>query len=266
MKFVHVNGIHLEYIRLPSAHPREGAPAIIFLHEGLGSVSLWRSFPQQVADTCGCEAVIYSREGYGHSDPAPAPRTPRYLHRQGVAVLPALIDALELDRPLLLGHSDGASIALLCAGETATPLSGLIVMAPHVMVEEITLAGIRQAAQGSRATDLQQRLSRYHSATNAATVVTAWRDIWLDPAFRDWNIESCLPMIRCPILAIQGEDDEYATMEQIDRIVAQAPDVDLLKLADCRHAPHWDQPQAVIDAIVAFVDRVVEKPLLSDRR
>jgi len=234
---------------------------MVFLHEGLGSVSLWRQFPQQVADACGCEAVVYSREGYGHSDPAPAPRTSRYLHRQGIEVLSALIDALELKRPLLLGHSDGASIALLCAGETTIPLSGLIVMAPHVMVEEITLTGIRKAAQGSRATDLQQRLSRYHSATNAATVVTAWRDIWLDPVFRGWNIESCLPMIRCPVLAIQGEDDEYATMEQIDRIAAQAPDVDLFKLADCQHSPHRDQPQAVIEAIVAFVDRVLEKSL-----
>lgn len=260
MKFVDIDGIRLEYIRLPSTHPRERAPAMIFLHEGLGSISLWRNFPQQVADACGCEAVVYSREGYGHSDPAPALRTPRYLHRQGIEVLPALVDALELERPLLLGHSDGASIALLCAGKTTTPLSGLIVMAPHVIVEEITLAGIREATQGSRAADLQQRLSRYHSAANAATVVIAWRDIWLDLTFRDWNIKSCLPMIRCPILAIQGEDDEYATIAQIDRIAAQAPDVDLLKLADCRHSPHWDQPQAVIDAIVTFVDRVLKQP------
>ncbi|MCB1776497.1 MAG: alpha/beta hydrolase [Candidatus Competibacteraceae bacterium] len=259
MKFVDIDGIRLEYLRQPSSHPRAGAPAILFLHEGLGSIALWRNFPQQVADASGCEAVVYSREGYGHSDAALAPRTPRYLHRQGLEVLPALIDALELDRPLLLGHSDGGSIALLCAGETATLLSGLIVMAPHVLVEEMTLAGIREAAQGSRAADLQQRLRRYHSAANLATVVTDWRDIWLDPAFRDWNIESCLPMIHCPILAIQGENDEYATMEQIDRIAAQASDVERLKVADCRHAPHWDQPDAVIDAIVAFGDRVLEK-------
>lgn len=261
MNVIDINGIRLEYLRLSSIHQREGAPAIIFLHEGLGSVSMWRDFPQQVADAAGCEAIVFSREGYGKSGPEPAPRTPRYLHRQGIEVLPALIDALKLDRPLLLGHSDGGSIALLCAGETQTPLSGLIVIAPHVMVEEITLTGIREAAKLAHTTNLRQRLTRYHSESNAATVFAAWQDIWLDPAFRDWNIESCLPMIRCPILAIQGEDDEYATMEQIDRIAAQAPQVDLVKLADCRHSPHREQPQAVIEAIVAFIDRVLDNPL-----
>ena len=261
MKTVDINGIRLEYLRLSSSRQREKAPAIIFLHEGLGSVSMWRSFPQQVADASGCEAIVFSREGYGKSDPEPAPRTPRYLHRQGIEVLPALISALGLDRPLLLGHSDGGSIALLCAGETQTPLSGLIVIAPHVMVEDATLAGIRKAAKLAHTVDLRQRLTRYHSEKNAATVFAAWQNIWLDPAFRDWNIEACLPMIRCPVLAIQGENDEYATMEQIDRIAAQAPDVSLVKLADCRHSPHREQPQAVTGAITAFIGRVLDDPL-----
>lgn len=259
MKTVTIEGVRLEYVRLPSAHARADLPAMIFLHEGLGSVAMWRDFPQRVADATGCEAVVFSREGYGRSDPAPQARSVRYLDRQGVEVLPQFIAALQLERPFLFGHSDGGSIALVCAGGTAVDLSGIIVVAPHVMVEDITLAGIREAAEVHRITDLGQRLARFHSPANAATVFAAWQDIWLAPAFRDWSIEALLPAIRCPVLAIQGEDDEYATMEQIDRIAAAAPDVELLKLADCRHSPHKDQPEAVIDAVGAFVRRVTDQ-------
>lgn len=259
MRTVNIDGVRLEYLRLPSAHPRQGRPAMVFLHEGLGSVAMWRDFPQRMADACGCEAVVFSRAGYGRSDPAPEVRGVDYLHRQGLDVLPRLIDALDLRRPYLFGHSDGASIALLCAGSTAAELSGIVVMAPHVLVEDITLAGIREAAVVWRNSDLPQRLARFHSEANAATVFAAWQDIWLNPAFRAWNIEACLPAIRCPVLAIQGEDDEYGTMEQIDRIAAGAPDVDLLKLADCRHSPHRDQPQAVLDAVSAFVARIEDE-------
>lgn len=229
---------------------------MVFLHEGLGSVAMWRDFPQRVADACGCEAVVFSREGYGRSDPAPRARGVDYLHRQGIDVLPRVLDALELRRPYLFGHSDGASIALLCAGASATELSGIVVMAPHVLVEDITLAGIREAAVIWDKSDLPQRLARFHSEANGATVFAAWQDIWLNPAFRSWNIQDCLPAIRCPVLAIQGEDDEYGSMVQIDLIAAGAPDVELLKLADCRHSPHKDQPQAVIDAVSEFVRRV----------
>lgn len=259
MKTVNIGGVRLEYLRLPSAHPRQDRPAMVFLHEGLGSVAMWRDFPQRMADACGCEAVVFSREGYGRSDPAPEVRAVDYLHRQGIEVLPRLIEALDLRRPYLFGHSDGASIALLCAGSTATELSGIVVMAPHVLVEDITLAGIREAAVVWRNSDLPQRLARFHSEANAATVFAAWQDIWLNPAFRAWNIEACLPAIRCPVLAIQGEDDEYGTMEQIDRIAAGAADVELLKLADCRHSPHKDQPQAVLDAVSAFVARIEDE-------
>ncbi len=254
MKTLSIDGSRLEYVRLLSAHAREGAPAIVFLHEGLGSISMWRDFPQRVADATGCEAIVYSRAGYGRSAPARLPRGVRYLHEEGLVVLPALLSALELERPILFGHSDGGSISLLCAGGTDTPLTGVIVMAPHVMVEDVTVAAIAEAGRAYRDTPLRARLARHHDDADA--VFRAWNDIWLHRDFRSWNIEAYLPRIAVPVLAIQGEDDEYATMEQIDRIAAQARDVELCKLADCRHSPHKDQPEAVIDAATAFVERV----------
>ncbi|ANQ86207.1 lactonase [Azoarcus olearius] len=256
MKTVTINGTRLEYVRLPSAHPREGAPAIVFLHEGLGSVSMWRDFPQKVADATGCEAVVYSRAGYGRSDPAVLPRAVGYMHDEGLAVLPALLAELDLERPILFGHSDGGSIALICAGGTDTPLAGVIAMAPHVLVEDISVSSIAQAKVAWTTTDLPARLGKYHNDVDA--VFRGWNDIWLHPDFRAWNIEEYLPRIAVPVMAIQGEDDEYGTMDQIDRIARGAKDVELVKLADCRHSPHKDQPQAVIDAVVEFVERVVE--------
>ena len=256
MKQVLIGGKRLEYVRLPSSHPREGAPAIVFLHEGLGSVSMWRDFPQKVADATGCEAIVYSRAGYGRSDAAELPRTTRYMHDEGLKVLPAFLDALQLDRPILLGHSDGGSIALICAGGTGTPLAGVVLMAPHVLVEDISVNSIAQAKVAWQSTDLPARLGKYHADVEAA--FWGWNDIWLHPDFRAWNIEEYLPGIACPVLAIQGEDDEYGTMDQIDRIAAQARDVDLVKLADCRHSPHKDQPAAVIEAVGEFVNRILD--------
>ncbi|WP_332672087.1 alpha/beta fold hydrolase [Aromatoleum sp.] len=246
----------LEYVRLRSAHPRDGAPSIVFLHEGLGSLAMWKDFPQKVADATGCEAVVFSRAGYGRSDAATLPRDTRYMHDEGLDVLPAFIAALGLERPILLGHSDGASIALICAGGTDTPLSGVVVMAPHVIVEALSVESIAEAKVAWRTTDLPARLGKYHADVEAA--FRGWNDIWLHPDFRAWNIEEYLPRIAVPVLAIQGEDDEYGTMAQIDRIAAQARDVELVKLADCRHSPHKDQPEAVIAAAGDFVARILD--------
>jgi pimeloyl-ACP methyl ester carboxylesterase len=253
MQTVVIQGIGLEYARLAPAQRREGSPPIVFLHEGLGSVSLWRDFPQRVADACGAPAVVYSRQGHGSSAPSTSPRTRWYLHHEALEVLPLLIDRLELERPLLFGHSDGATIALLCAGETSTPLAGVVALAPHVLVEEITTTGIRQTVEAWRNTDLRQRLARHHSAQNLDAVFAAWHGTWLDPAFGDWNAETCLPHIRCPVLAMQGVDDEYATMAQFDRIVGQVRDVTALRLASCGHSPHRDQAEAVVAATSAFL-------------
>jgi pimeloyl-ACP methyl ester carboxylesterase len=257
MKTLRILDTELEFVRLVSAHPRPGAPAVVFLHEGLGSISMWRDFPQRVADATGCEAVVFSRYGYGRSTQlGTQARTPRYMHDEALKTLPAVLDALELERPFLFGHSDGGSIALINAGGTTRPLSGIVLMAPHVLVEELTLAGIRRAVEVYDSTDLPARLGRYHQ--NVESVFRSWQGIWLNPAFRDWNIEEYLPTIACPVMAIQGEDDEYGTMDQIDRIARQVRDVDLVKLADCRHSPHKDQPEAVIEAVSGFVARILD--------
>ncbi len=256
MKLVEIGGHRIEVVRLASAHPRAGTPAIVLLHEGLGSVAMWRDFPQQVADATGCEAIVYSRVGYGRSDPISAKRTVRYMHDEALRALPRLLDALDVKAPILLGHSDGGSIALIHAGGTRRDVTALILMAPHVMVEDISVASIAQAKVAYQTTSLREKLGRYHADVDSA--FWGWNDIWLDPAFRAWNIEEYLPGIRCPVLAIQGEDDEYGTMEQVERIARQARDVDVVKLADCRHSPHRDQPAAVLDAIAGFVARVLD--------
>lgn len=248
-----LNGKAIEVQRLASAHPRPNAPAMIFLHEGLGSISMWRDFPQRLADATGCEAILYSRHGYGQSTPLSAPRDVHYMHHEALDVLPALLDALNVDRPFLFGHSDGGSISLIHAGGAGRALSGVVVLAPHVFVEDVALVNIRHAGEAYRLGDLRSRLARHHADVDSA--FHGWNDIWLHPDFRDWNIERYLPAIACPVLAIQGEDDEYGTMAQLDRIAAGAKDVDLVKLADCRHSPHKDQPDAVIDAVTGFVAR-----------
>jgi pimeloyl-ACP methyl ester carboxylesterase len=251
MPTVSLHGHPIDYVRLPSARPRDGMPATVFLHEGLGAIGLWRDFPQRVADATGSEAIVFSRIGYGQSAPFPAPRTVRYLHEQAEGDLPALIDALGLVRPFLFGHSDGGSIALIAAA-MGQALSGIVVLAPHVMVEPVTLEGIRAADAAWRSTDWPARLARHHR--DAGAVFAAWRDIWLSPSFRDWNIEAMLPDIACPVLAIQGEGDEYATMAQIDRIAEAARgEVRLVKLPECGHSPHKDQPDAVIAATRVFL-------------
>jgi len=256
MKFCTAAGKRLEYVRLPSSHPREGAPAMVFLHEGLGSVAMWRDFPQQVADACGCEAVVYSRHGYGRSDPLTEKRKPQFMHDEALVALPDFLDQLHIERPILFGHSDGGSIALIHAGANRRPVTAAIVMAPHVLVEDISITSIEKAREVYLATDLKQRLGKYHQDADSA--FWGWNDIWLDPAFRDWNIEEYLAPIACPLLAIQGEDDEYGTMDQIERIGRQVRDVELVKLADCRHSPHKDQPLQVIAAVSEFVARVLD--------
>jgi pimeloyl-ACP methyl ester carboxylesterase len=251
-------GKDIEFVRLPSARPRPGAPAMVFLHEALGSVSLWRDFPQRVADATGCEAVVYSRYGYGGSTPRPEPFAHTYLEDEALVWLPALLDRLEIERPFLFGHSDGGSIALVNAGGTRRAVSGLIVLAPHVMVEDEALAGIDLAIEQYRTTDFPRRLACHH--LDADAVFRRWHDVWRDPGRRSWSIERYLPEIACPILAIQGDDDEYATMDQLDRIARQAQRVERLKLASCRHSPHKDQPDAVIAATTRFVEALSPEP------
>lgn len=252
MKHIVVNGLRLEYRDYPATVA--GRPELLLLHEGLGCVAMWRHFPEKLAAATGCRIVVWSRAGYGGSQAYTEPRTTRYMHREAEEALPALLAELKIERPLLIGHSDGGSIALIFAGAFPEVPRGIAVLAPHEFVEEETLAGIREARTAWQTTDLPQKLARYHHA-QTERVFSDWNDCWLSPPFRDWNIEEYLPRIRCPVLAIQGEDDEYATLRQIDAIAEQVPGTQLLKLANCGHTPQRDQEAAVLEALTAFVAR-----------
>ena len=246
--------IVLEYRTISAAGD---APLVVFLHEGLGSLSAWRDFPDRLCKAGGLRGLLYSRAGYGRSTPRPhhVRWTPEFMHVQAREVLPELLAALEIDTrrspPWLFGHSDGGSIALIYAATFPDRVAGVIAVAPHLFVEDLSVRSIERARDVYRNTDLRERLARHHADVDSA--FWGWNDIWLDPAFRDWNIEALLPSIRCPVLAVQGYDDEYGTMAQIDRIPLGVPRARLLKLASCGHSPHRDQPEALIDAAVGFI-------------
>jgi len=253
MLFATLHGCRLEYERIAADRP--GAATLVFLHEGLGSRALWRDFPALVAAATGAAALVYSRRGYGWSSPLDRPRAPDYMHREALEALPALLDALGVEQPILIGHSDGASIALIHAGAGRRAVRGLILEAPHVFVEEVTIASIAAAKEAYRAGDLGRRLARYHADPDAA--FRGWNDAWLDPAFRDWNIEEYLPGIRCPVLAIQGAEDEYGTPAQLAAIERRvAGPFERLLLEDCRHSPHRDRTAAVLAAMAGFIRRL----------
>jgi pimeloyl-ACP methyl ester carboxylesterase len=254
----------IEFVTLATAHGTEqlellhigpervGTP-IVFLHEGLGSVAAWRDFPRRLCELLNARGIVYSRRGYGQSDPLPAPRSTDYLHREAHVVLPGLLAQLKLDAPLLVGHSDGGSIALLYAAQHDP--AAVAVMAPHVLVEEVTLDGIRVARAawnaGGPSNKLRDALARVH--TDASSAFFGWNDAWLAPPFAHWNIEAEIESVRCPVLAMQGADDQYGTMEQLDRIArrVQGP-CTLLKLDRCGHSPQSDQPEVVSAAIEAL--------------
>jgi pimeloyl-ACP methyl ester carboxylesterase len=250
MPFVDCAGRSLEYEWVGEAGAQ--APALVFLHEGLGSIRQWRDFPAQVAQATGRRALVYSRYGYGQSDVLREDRAGvDFMHREALEALPALLKALGVERPLLVGHSDGASIALIHAG-AGHPVRALALMAPHVFVEPVCLASIREADAAFAGGGLQARLAKYHR--DAARTFHLWADAWLDPAFEHWNIEEYLGGIACPVLAIQGEDDAYGTMEQLERLRrGVCGPCTLVKLPACGHAPYRDQPQRTLAALTEFV-------------
>lgn len=239
------------------ARERRDAPLIVFLHEGLGSVSMWRDFPARLCEAVQARGLVWSRPGYGQS----TPRSPEetwdldFMHRQAHEVMPAFLEALGIDaardRLWLLGHSDGGSISLLAAARMGSALAGTIVLAPHILVEDLSVNSIEQTRIAYETTDLKQRLSRHHDDPDSA--FWGWNRIWLHPAFRQWSIEDEITMIHCPLLAVQGLDDEYGTLEQIRGIARRVPHTQLLELPACGHSPHRDQPAALIDAIAAFL-------------
>ena len=254
VSFVNINwqgrGICIEYQWINSHLAK--SPLFVFLHEGLGSLAMWRDYPQQLCDALGVRGLVYSRPAYGQSTPRGVDEhwTPYFLHAQAEEVLPALLQALNVqDKPWLFGHSDGGSIALLYAARYAT--AGMVVMAPHIRVEEISVASIAQAKQAYENTDLRQRLARYHADVDSA--FWGWNRIWLAPEFRNWSIEQELCHITCPLLAVQGVNDEYGTLAQINDIKKHVPQTQLLVLNACAHSPHRDQPQALTQACIHFI-------------
>jgi pimeloyl-ACP methyl ester carboxylesterase len=237
----------------------ESVPLVVFLHEGLGSASMWRRFPAELCEAGGWRGLVYSRAGYGRSTPRRHGErwAPDYMHVQAKDVLPAFLAAVGIDvgrtRPWLFGHSDGASIALIYAATFPRDAAGLVLLAPHIFVEDLSVRSIELAKAAYASTELRGRLSRHHQDVDSA--FWGWNDIWLDPAFRHWNIESLLPSIRVPVLAVQGHDDEYGTMGQVDGLPARVPQAEVLKLDDCAHSPHRDQPAAVTAATIEFIRR-----------
>jgi len=241
------------------APERTSAPLVVFLHEGLGSLAMWKDFPQRLCDIAQVRGLVYSRPGYGRSTPREAEEAwgLDFMHRQAHEVLPALLEALGIDsgtdKPWLFGHSDGGSITLLYAARFSERLAGAIVLAPHILVEDLSVDSIAKARTAYLETDLRARLARYHDDPDSA--FWGWNDIWLHPPFKQWSIEKEIEPITCPLLAVQGVDDEYGTLEQIRGIRRRVPHTDLLELPDCGHSPHKDQATRVIAAATSFIQR-----------
>ncbi|MBN8750744.1 MAG: alpha/beta hydrolase [Variovorax sp.] len=238
----------------PRASAAGDAPLVVFLHEGLGSVAMWKDFPDRLCAEAGVRGLVFSRPGYGRSTPRAEGEVwdVDFMHRQAHEVLPAFFDAIGLaEKPWLFGHSDGGSIALLYASRFPARVQGLVLLAPHIFVEDVTVANIELARQAYATTDLRERLARYHDDVDSA--FGGWNRIWLHPPFHDWNIERELEGIRCPVLAIQGVDDEYGTLAQIRGIAARVPGTRLLEIPACGHSPHRDQPEQVIAATAGMV-------------
>lgn len=250
--FVDLGDMRLEYRWIPPA--AAGRPALVFLHEGLGCVAMWKGFPDRIVAATGCGALVYSRAGYGRSSPVAVPRPLRYMHDEGLDVLPRLLRALTLDRVVLIGHSDGGSIALVHGGGGRAPeTAGIVTLAAHVFNEDLCVASIRAAKDAYVAGALRRRLERFHG-DNVDCAFWGWNGAWLDPGFRQWNLEEYLPSIRVPVLAIQGADDQYGSAAQYEAISAGCGGpVEVLVLDQCGHSPHLEQPEATAVAVVRFI-------------
>jgi pimeloyl-ACP methyl ester carboxylesterase len=249
-----VDGRRLEVARW--GRSENGDRAIVMLHEGLGSIALWKDVPHLIAERTGHDVIAYSRYGYGHSDRLAEPRDVGYMHHEALSVLPTLLTELGLSQPILLGHSDGASIALIYAGSYPGSTSALILEAPHVFVEPLSIRSIARAKAAFETSDLEEKLARYHDDPRAT--FRGWNDIWLDPRFFTWNIEPYVGKVDVPVLLVQGEDDEYGTQAQLDAIRSRIP-AETVVLERCGHSPHRDRPSEALDAIAAFI-RALPKP------
>lgn len=250
VQFLDVAGGRVEYEDVPGS-----GPAIVMLHEGLGSVGLWRGFHHDVAAATGRRTVVFSRFGHGRSSP-PAQRRPLdFMHSEARVVLPAVLDALDVDTPVLVGHSDGGSIALLAAA-SGPPLAGAVVLAPHVFVEDGGLTNIVATRDAFDEGDLRARMSRHHDDPDV--MFGNWAGVWLDPAFRSWDITAELAGITCPVLAVQGTTDPYGTVAHVEAVRDRSSGPVELLLLDCGHSPHLERRPETLAAVTAFVARISE--------
>ena len=235
------------------------APTIVFLHDSLGCVDAWRQFPERLAQQVGLSALIYDRQGYGRSSAfGPISRTPAYLEEEAT-ILFQLLDAFAIETAVLFGHSDGGSIALLAASLRPQRVAAVVTEGAHVLVEDETLAGIRAAQRALATTDLSQRLARYHGE-KVQGVASAWIDTWLSPSFQDWNIEAQLRAVACPVLVIQGADDEFGTVAQVNAIIdGVGGAAESLMIPDVGHTPHREARDVVLEASTVFIKSAVDK-------
>jgi len=255
VSFATVCDKRIEYTWIGSQTDSE--PVLVFLHEGLGCVAAWKDFPAQLAKATGLACLTYSRAGYGGSDPMPPPSAAGYLPSQ-IAGLHSVLNHFRIRRPLFVGHSDGATIALMYAGESRVPrAAGIILEAPHVFIESITLEGITAATRLYKTTDFRTKLRRYHGNKTDDTF-EAWTTAWQDPDARDWNIEALLSPIRAPTLVIQGRDDEYGTLAQVEAITdgCSGP-VETEILDACGHIPHKQRKEHTLAVMADFIERRV---------
>jgi pimeloyl-ACP methyl ester carboxylesterase len=243
--------VRLEY-RFWNQNAASG-PTLVLLHEGLGCVAIWRDFPERLAQATGCRVFAYSRQGYGGSSPCALPRPLTYLHNEAQDVLPVILNAAGIGNCVLIGHSDGGSIAALYAGMTDDPrLRGIVVIAPHFFTEDVAITGIAEAKRLFETTDLREKLKRLHG-DNVDCAFRGWSEAWLNPAWREWNLTEYLPRIEVPVLALQGVDDHYGTEAQIDILVERCTvPVTKMMLPNCGHSPHREAGDKTLDAIVAF--------------
>jgi pimeloyl-ACP methyl ester carboxylesterase len=251
MAFVRAGGHRLEYAWFGAT--QDAMQPIVMLHEGLGSLTQWKDFPEELATAAGKRVLAYSRYGYGASEPLAGPLGVDFMHVEALDSLPELLDTLDVREPILFGHSQGASMALIHAARAHRPMTAVIALAPLVFVERYGLAAICQARRAYLETDLREKLARYHDDVESA--FWGWNDIWLNPAFAAWNIEALLRDITCPVLTIQGLQDEYGTIEQINRTARAVPHLRRIELPECGHSPHRDQRETVLFAVTSFLAR-----------
>jgi pimeloyl-ACP methyl ester carboxylesterase len=254
--FLDIAGSRLEY-RLIGPPPNSAA-TIVLLHEGLGSTAMWRDFPDRLAEATGAGIFAYSRAGYGSSSPAALPRDARYMHDEAYEVLPAILEAIGFRRGLLVGHSDGASIATLyLGGHQDHRVRGLTLIAPHFVVEEVTLRSIAAAKEAFATTDLKQRLARWHD--DPVATFRGWNDIWLDPVFSAWDISEALDYIRVPVQIVQGTADEYGTARQIEIAEERCYcPLEIEWIEGAGHSPQRDRPEETLARVAGFARHVLE--------